>query len=666
MAFRLPSSRRRYRQYKTQLRARQTEGSRGSPDGAPPPRRRRSFVQLFRFFLSMVRPYRRTVIVALLLLAVATALSLIPPYGTKIVFDHVLDQNPLPQAWTRWIDFPDGRTSLLIFTAVTMVAIELVAIVIGMTSRWMATRTTKRLQMGVRRIVFGHAVRLPLHRVYQLKSGGVASLLREDAGGVGDLVFAMLYNPCKAIVRLTGSLIILTLTDWRLLLGSLLLFPTVYLTHRTWIARIRPLWRDVRSTRQGIDGQATEAFGGMRVVRTFGRQRSEAGRFMRGNHFMARQEILGWWWSRGVDIAWAVLIPAALAGLLAYGGWRVLVDQERVAAGVLPFEAALTKGDLVMFVTYLMLLLEPLAVLASSATQFQNDLAGLDRVQDLLEEPLEFAGVAPGRTRLVPGRVSGRVSLRDVCFTYPGSERQVLTGIRLDVEPGQTIALVGPSGSGKTTLCNLVARFYDPTRGSILLDGIDLREIDIGTYRRLLGIVEQDIFLFDGTVAENIGYGRRWAERGEIERAARLAHAHEFVAGLDRGYDTTIGERGVRLSGGQRQRIAIARALLADPRILILDEATSSLDTESERLIQASLRTLMRDRTSFVIAHRLSTIVHADRIVVLDEGSIVEEGTHAELVERSGRYQQMVALQLQDMGAMADGRGTPEPAADYR
>ena len=221
----------------------------------------------------------------------------------------------------------------------------------------------------------------------------------------------------------------------------------------------------------------------------------------------------------------------------------------------------------------------------------------------------------------------------------------VLCGINLDVAAGQVIALVGPSGAGKTTLCNLVARFFDPTSGSIALDGRDIRDITIDSYRRLFGIVEQDTFLFDGTIAENIAYGRRNATQAEIEQAARSANAEEFITNLAAGYESLIGERGVKLSAGQRQRITIARALLADPRILIFDEATSNLDTESERLIQASLHALMQGRTSFVIAHRLSTIVHADRILVLEKGRIVEQGRHEELMQSNSRYREMVLLQ---------------------
>jgi ATP-binding cassette subfamily B protein/subfamily B ATP-binding cassette protein MsbA len=571
-------------------------------------------------------------------------LGLVPLYGTKIVFDSVLREHPLPASVPRWIHLPQSRQQLLTVVAVGMVAISAASELFGLWSRWQTTRMTKRVQVSVRKKVFDHAVRLPLHRVYDLKSGGVASILREDAGGVAELIFSLLYNPSRAIVQLLGSLIILAFVDWRLLLGAIALLPTVWLTHRTWIGRIRPIFRDIRSTRQNIDSHATEAFGGMRVVRSFSRQQAEAATFTRQGHLMARQEILAWWWMRGIDVAWSILIPVATAVLLYFGGTRVLSDMDKLRQGLILPKDALTVGDLVMFLSYLAALLGPIATLASSATALQNSLSGLDRVLDLLAEPLEMPA-KPGAIAVDRDATIGRVTLKNLSFAYHGSTTPVLHDINLDVRPGEMIALVGPSGAGKTTLCNLVARFYDPTAGAVMLDGIDLRDITAESYRRLLGIVEQDTFLFDGTIAENIAYGRRGATLEQIIWAATQANAHEFVAKLPMGYESIIGERGVKLSGGQRQRITIARAILADPRILILDEATSNLDTESERLIQGSLQTLMAGRTSFVIAHRLSTITHADRIVVMEAGRIVEQGRHEELMQASGRYREMVDMQ---------------------
>ncbi len=534
--------------------------------------------------------------------------------------------------------------ALLAVIAIGTVAFALIGLAFSIRGRWIATRTSKRIQVAIRRKAFMHATSLPLHRVHQLRSGGAASLVREDAGAIAELVFGLCYNPWRAIIQLIGILLILLFVDWRLLLFSLILFPVVFFTHRTWISRIRPLWRSIRATRQHTDAMVTESFGGARVVRSFSRQRTEASNWIRSNHLLIRKELLAWWLSRGIDIAWSVLIPIATAALLWFGGWQVLHDRELIASGEITAAQAITPGDLVMFLTYLAMLMGPLATLAESATQLQNSLAALDRVLDLFQEERE-QDMHEGNLFITKQITKGAISFQGVSFSYPSTEQSVLEDISFEVKAGDTIALVGPSGSGKTTLCNLVAAFYNPTSGQILLDGTPLQEIDLDSYRSLLGIVEQDIFLFEGSIGSNIAYGKRGATIEQIRTAAKQAAADEFISEFHEGYETEIGERGVKLSGGQRQRIAIARALLADPSILILDEATSNLDTHAERLIQHSLATLLQHRTSFVIAHRLSTIRDADQILVLDKGKIIESGTHEALMARSEHYHDMVVLQ---------------------
>ena len=574
---------------------------------------------------------RPAVFFSLCTLSISTVLGLFPPLATKFVVDNVLGKKPLPTQIPAWLHVPSNPWPLLLFIVVAVTTLNIVKIAAHVWGRWYATRATKRLQLSIRKRAFEHAVRLPLHRVHELKSGGVASVLREDAGSVGELIFGMLYNPWRAVIQLLGSVVILAWADWRLLIGALLLVPLVIVTHRTWLSRIRPQHKAIRARRESIDAHTTESFSGMRVVRGFSREHSEAGRFVRSNDLMARQELLVWWWARIVEICWESLIPLCTGLLMLYGGWQVL-------------NGTLTLGDLMMFLVYLAMLLEPIAVLAESAATFQNSLSALDRILDLLDEPRDML---PNGDSVRPPKeqIRGRVALDDVTFTYPGAARPALEHVSLSVEPGQTVALVGPSGAGKTTLCNLVARFYDPTEGRVTLDGIDLRDIEVEHYRGLLGIVEQDVFLFDGTIGDNIAYANRDATEAEVRRAAQIANADEFIRKLPEGYETLIGERGVKLSGGQRQRIAIARAVLADPKILILDEATSNLDTESERLIQSGLTRLMQDRTCFVIAHRLSTITHADRIVVLENGTEAESGTHGELMDLDSRYRMMVLMQ---------------------
>ena len=663
-------SRQRYRQYREHLKRRQQGDSSATvpgpgdgpgdgcstPTDAGTPRaeafrrsrstaRQRGFRELFGEFWQLLGTNRSTLVFALVLLTAATLLGLVPLYAPKIVVDHVLADNPRPAWLDAVVPAAWAPTTLLVAIFIVTISLVIVAQAIRLTARWWATKISKRLQVDTRRRVFDHASKLPLHRVYELKSGGVAGILRDDAGAVGQLVFSMVYNPWQAAVQLVGSLAVLVWVDWRLLAVAAVVLPVVWFTHQAWISRIRPMWRDVRHTRRGIDAHATEAFGGIRVVRAFGKRRAESSNFIRGNDLMIRQELHTWWWSRAVDTVWALLIPLATSMLLLFGGWQILSDRAAVDAGTMDAADALTVGGLVAFLTYLGALLAPIATLAATATQLQDALAGLDRVLDLLDEEPEMTP-APDARRLIKADVDGRVTLDHVSFRYPSTDPWAVEDVDLEIPAGTTVAFVGPSGAGKTTLCNLIARFYDPTAGRVMLDGTDLRDIDVETYRNLLGIVEQDIFLFDGTVGQNIAYARRDATEDDVVHAARRANAHGFIRELANGYDTLVGERGVKLSGGQRQRLAIARALLADPKILILDEATSALDTQTERLIQSSLEDLMRGRTSFVIAHRLSTIAGADRIVVVDEGRVVESGTHEQLMNRSGAYRHMVQMQL--------------------
>ena len=648
MAGSVRSSKSRYNEYLSRFRAGEAEEKQNRKDGkrelpmqrdwtAEPSSRgkrraHRPAFMLLREFWKLLGRHHTTIALALCTITISTLLGLVLPLSTKIAFDFIITDHPGPTGLPPWAQVSDNRVVLLLALGAAMLAITLVATAVTMVGRYQTTRLTKLVQVDVRRQVFEHLQQLPLHRLHALKSGGVASIVRDDAGSIGEMLFSVIYNPWRATLTFIGGLVAMAVLDWRMLVGGILLVPAVYLSHKTWIGRIRPIHKEMKMVRTGADAHATEVFSGIRVVRSFGRRRAEAGRFASSTDLIARQEMLAWWWSRVVDVAWTVMIPGASALVIVYGGWQVL-------------NGRLTIGDVAAFSTYLLFLLGPLETLVSTASSLQNNLAALDRCLDVLAEPAEFAATNLTAANHLPAGPLA-ISFKNVGFHYPNHTEQVLVDVSLEVKPGQTIALVGPSGSGKTTLCNLVARFFDTTSGRITAGGVDIRDVNLDEFRSSLGIVEQDVFLFDGTIGENIAYARREASHAEIIAAAQAANAAEFIARLERQYDTVIGERGVRLSGGQKQRIAIARAILAQPRILILDEATSNLDSESESLIQASLARLMKGRTCFVIAHRLGTVRNADRIVVLEKGRIIESGTHEELVASEGRYFEMLQVQL--------------------
>jgi len=667
MIGRIRSSRARYRDYcRENLRQRYAPAARrklpkdlAARDAqSGPVRARRGTSELIGAFWGQLRTHRRTMGIVLLTSGIATLVGLLPPYGMKIIFDNVFTGKPLPKSIASWPLMPSTPSGLLWTVVMAMFALSVLSVVTRTISNSIAYRLQQHLILKARRRLLHHTLRMPLHRLRQITSGGMSFIVRHDANAVGDLVAFLVYEPWKAIVQLLGCFAVLAWVDWRLLAGSVAMLPLLYIAQRTRVGRIRDMAEDALSHDQQLDGQTAELFGGIRVIRGFGRESTVAARMLRRHHFVSRLQLLSWWLFRSVDVGWMILIPLASALLLAVGGGRVLHDAAQVAAGRLAPAHAFSVGSLVMFMAYLAWLLNPLAALARTSTHLQNALAGMNRALDVLEEPVETATQGSLR-RAQPCEQSGAVSLNDVWFTYPGGAEPVLRGIDLEVPAGQTVALVGPSGGGKSTLTNLIARFYDPDQGTVRLDDVDVRLIDIRFYRQMLALVDQDIFLFDGTIGENIACGNRHAASEQIVEAARTAHAHDFITELPQGYHTPVGERGLRLSGGQRQRIAIARALLANPSILILDEATSHLDPENERLIQESLASLMAGRTCFVIAHRLSTIRHADQILMIEDGRITERGQHDELMLSSGRYRRMIELQV----GRVESASRPEEAA---
>jgi len=450
---------------------------------------------------------------------------------------------------------------------------------------------------------------------------------------------------------LTGAvaLVVLFVLNWRLTAIAILILACFGAGMALAFTKLRPLFRERGKINAEVTGRLGETLGGIRIVKAYHAERSERLVFTRGANTLFRNIASTMTGISSVG-SFATIIIGAIGILMILEGGR------SVLAG------AMTLGDLFMYGIFVGLVAMPLINIASIGTQITEAFAGLDRIREIRKLVTEDS---EDGARAALDDVRGDIVFEDVSFAYvPGKD--VLKRVSFQAPPGSTTALVGSSGAGKSTLIGLVLAFNRPSAGRIVVDGRDLATIRLAEYRRQLGVVLQDNFLFDGTIAENIAFARPHATREEIEAAARIAHCDDFVRRFDRGYDTVVGERGVKLSGGERQRVSIARAILADPRILILDEATSSLDSESEAAIQDGLRTLRRGRTTFVIAHRLSTIRSADQILVMEGGEIVERGTHSELLAKHGRYRQLYDKQYhfeQDLFINPGEDFTPEPEA---
>src|SRR5881296_984035 len=553
---------------------------------------------------ALIYAHRGRLAVGLALMLVNRLAGLVLPSSSKWVIDRVINQH---------------HPELLLPLALAAGGATLVQAITGFGLSQILGVAAQRAITDMRRTVQAYVLRLPISYFDSTKSGILISRIMTDAEGIRNLVGTGLVQLVGGLITAAIALGVLFYLNWRLTLISILILGCFGGGMAYAFAKLRPLFRDRGKLNAEVTGRLGETLGGIRIVKAYRAERSERLVFTRGAHTLFRNIATTMTGISGVG-AFASLIVGAIGILMILEGGHAILS------------GTMTLGDFFMYGVFIGLVALPLINIASIGTQITEAFAGLDRIREirrLVTEDAEDGARAP------LAEVAGDIVFDNV----PGAE--VLKRISFHAAAGSTTALVGSSGAGKSTLINLVLTFNRPKSGRILVDGRDLATLRLADYRRQLGVVLQDNFLFDGTIAENIAFARPHATREEIEEAAHIAHCDEFVRRFEKGYDTVVGERGVKLSGGERQRVSIARAILADPRILILDEATSSLDSESEAAIQDGLRTLRRGRTTFVIAHRLSTIQSADQILVLEGGEIVERGTHEELVEHLGRYRQL-------------------------
>jgi ATP-binding cassette, subfamily B, putative efflux pump len=582
---------------------------------APPANNKKkiSGASLKHAFEEIIWPRRKLLFMGLVLIFFNRLAGLIMPASTRYLIDDVIVNG-------------DFRMLYLLIGAVGLAVVVQSATSYALTM--LLSVEAQHLIANLRSEVQRHVLQLPVRVFDNTKSGELVSRIMDDVEGVRNLVGTGLVQlvggtvtAIVALVYLIGISPVMTL----LALGPLGGFAFV---STKAFAKLRPAFRERGKIRAEVTGRLTEALGGIRVIKGFHAVDKESEIFHDGVMRIFENVKTTLTTSSLVTSLGAFFMGLASLFVMGYGGRLIILGQ-------------LTVGELFSFTLFLGFLIAPVIQMANIGTQMTEAFAGLDRTSELLSWPEEDDD--PMRTVEMPP-IEGEVRFEDVHFAYE-EDKPVLKGISFEATPGTVIALVGSSGSGKTTLAGLAATFLEPDEGRVLVDGIDLREVQLASYRAQLGLVLQDDFLFDGTIRENLLFARPGASDEKIQRAAEQAYVTEFTERFPDGLDTIIGERGVKLSGGQRQRVTIARALLAEPRILLLDEATSSLDTESEALIQKSLNDLLRGRTTFVIAHRLSTIQRADLILVIEDGEIVERGRHDELIAREGRYHQLYTVQ---------------------
>jgi subfamily B ATP-binding cassette protein MsbA len=555
---------------------------------------------------ALIAARRGRLALGLFLMLINRASGLVLPASSKYLIDDVIGR---------------GRVELLTPLAVAAGVATLVQAITSFALSQVLGVAAQRAITDMRRRVEAHIARLPVRYFDSTQSGTLVSRVMNDAEGIRNLVGTGLVQLVGSLVTAAAALAYLFYLNWWLTLVTLavlLVFgASMWYAFRT----IRPVFRERGKIYAEITGRLTETIGGIRIVKTYTAEKREELVFTTGVHRLFRNIAKTITTISGITAFGTIIIGAIGVTMMIVGGRAILDGQ-------------MTIGDFITYILFTGLMAAPVMQIASIGTQITEAFAGLDRIHELMEMRTEDD---EDHARAPLGPINGEIAFEDVNFEY-NSGVLVLKGVSFCAPAGTTTALVGSSGSGKSTLISLVMAFNRPLAGRILVDGRDLASVRLRDYRSQLGVVLQDNFLFDGTIADNIRYSRMDATKEEIQAVSRIAHADEFIEGFEKKYDTVVGERGVKLSGGQRQRVAIARAILADPRILVLDEATSSLDSESEALIQDGLRSLRQGRTTFVIAHRLSTIRSADQILVLEGGEIVERGTHAELLALGRRY----------------------------